>query len=112
VLSHAESSSRAGKHLGLQRGSRGTTFKIYLPRVDDVIEEHPVWEAAAASTRTETILVEDSDSERELGREILEAAGYDLDLRRPQGRRNLEVTRPSSPRPWSREPRATGGISR
>jgi CheY-like chemotaxis protein len=56
---------------------RGTTFKIYLPRVDEVVEEQPVREADTAAGGIETILlVEDSDSLRELGREILEEHGY------------------------------------
>jgi two-component system cell cycle sensor histidine kinase/response regulator CckA len=56
---------------------RGTTFKIYLPRVDEVVEEQPTSEAETAAGGSETILlVEDSDSLRELGREILEEHGY------------------------------------
>ena len=56
---------------------RGTTFKIYLPRVDEVVEEQPAQEAETAAGGSETILlVEDSDSLRELGREILEEHGY------------------------------------
>lgn len=55
----------------------GTTFKIYLPRVDEVTEVLPPTEAGAASGGAETILlVEDADSLRELGREILEDGGY------------------------------------
>jgi len=57
---------------------KGTTFKIYLPRVD---------EAAAAATRssapgqvlrgTETVLLtEDEQDVREVAREFLESAGY------------------------------------
>jgi two-component system cell cycle sensor histidine kinase/response regulator CckA len=56
---------------------RGTTFKIYLPRVDEVVEEQPASELETAAGGIETILlVEDSDSLRELGREILEEHGY------------------------------------
>ena len=56
---------------------RGTTFKIYLPRVDEVVEDQPAQEAETAAGGSETILlVEDSDSLRELGREILEEHGY------------------------------------
>jgi two-component system, cell cycle sensor histidine kinase and response regulator CckA len=58
---------------------RGTTFKIYLPRVDEVVEEQPAPEAETAAGGSETILlVEDSDSLRELGREILEEQGYKI----------------------------------
>jgi len=56
---------------------RGTTFKIYLPRVDDVVKDQTPREAETPSGGSETILlVEDSDSLRELGREILEEHGY------------------------------------
>jgi CheY-like chemotaxis protein len=56
---------------------RGTTFKIYLPRADEVVEEQPAREAETGAGGSETILlVEDSDSLRELGREILEEHGY------------------------------------
>jgi two-component system cell cycle sensor histidine kinase/response regulator CckA len=56
---------------------RGTTFKVYLPRVDEVVEEQSPRKAEAAAGGSETILlVEDADSLRELGREILEEHGY------------------------------------
>ena len=56
---------------------RGTTFKIYLPRVDEVVEPEMLAEVGVTSGGSETILlVEDSDSLRELGREILEEHGY------------------------------------
>jgi len=55
---------------------RGTTFKIYLPRVDDVMEERaPTAESPSGGSET-VLLVEDADSLRELGREILEENGY------------------------------------
>ncbi len=58
---------------------RGTTFKVYLPRVDEVVEALPA--AKAASTRdrvgTETVLlVEDEPQLRELTRTVLTARGY------------------------------------
>ena len=57
---------------------RGTTFRIYLPRVD---AETPAAErgprAAAPTGGTETILlVEDEDGVRELARDILRSNGY------------------------------------
>jgi hypothetical protein len=58
---------------------RGTTFKIYLPRVHDVMEERAPTKAESPSGGSETILlVEDDDSLRELGREILEEHGYKI----------------------------------
>jgi PAS domain S-box-containing protein len=58
----------------------GTSFKIYLPRVAD--EQSPARAAGAppaAMEGTETILlVEDSDSLREMIGEALEAAGYSV----------------------------------
>jgi two-component system cell cycle sensor histidine kinase/response regulator CckA len=62
----------------------GTTFKIYLPRVEEAIE---TGEPATGRPRggTETILVaEDDDEVRGLAREILESYGYTvLEAARP-----------------------------
>jgi CheY-like chemotaxis protein len=57
---------------------RGTTFKIYLPRVEDEADgPEPVAEPAVTRAASETLLlVEDEASVRELLRELLEAAGY------------------------------------
>ena len=57
---------------------RGSTFKIYLPRIEEAVE---TVEPGAVPTRTfrgsETILlVEDEDSVRRLARSILQANGY------------------------------------
>ncbi len=57
---------------------RGTTFRIYLPRVDSAtaVAERGA-RAVAPSGGTETILlVEDEDGVRELARDILRASGY------------------------------------
>ena len=56
----------------------GTTFKIYLPRVDEPAE-HPAHELAGAQriTGSETVLlVEDEEAVRSTTREILELNGY------------------------------------
>jgi CheY-like chemotaxis protein len=60
-----------------ERG-KGTTFKIYLPRVEGVAEgSEPVHPRSAILRGSETILlVEDEDMVRSLAREILEAHGY------------------------------------
>jgi two-component system cell cycle sensor histidine kinase/response regulator CckA len=56
---------------------RGTTFKVYLPRVEAAGAPEPRVEPAAPAGGTETILlVEDADSLRLLVRELLENAGY------------------------------------
>jgi signal transduction histidine kinase len=58
---------------------RGTTFKIYLPRVDQPPEPLTSRPGPAAVHGTETVLlVEDEDSLRSLLRELLESFGYDV----------------------------------
>jgi len=56
---------------------RGTTFHIYLPRVDGIVEKHapPVPHAALGGTET-VLLVEDEESVRQLVRDTLAARGY------------------------------------
>ena len=58
----------------------GTTFKIYLPRVDGVVEGSGGAERSAATPKgTETILlVEDSASLRDVTKEFLQIAGYNV----------------------------------
>ena len=56
---------------------RGTTFQIYLPRVEGAAEKHAPPVARSASGGTETdLLVEDEESVRQLVRETLAAKGY------------------------------------
>jgi PAS domain S-box-containing protein len=56
---------------------QGTTFKIYLPRVDEPVVVPAVQETPLPSRGWETILlVEDEDSLRVIAREILEEHGY------------------------------------
>jgi CheY-like chemotaxis protein len=56
---------------------RGTTFQIYLPRVEGVAEKllAPAVHAALGGTET-VLLVEDEESVRQLVRETLAAKGY------------------------------------
>jgi CheY-like chemotaxis protein len=57
----------------------GTTFKVYLPRVESAAPLEAVVAAAAPSGGTETILlVEDAEPLRLLIRELLESAGYSV----------------------------------
>jgi two-component system cell cycle sensor histidine kinase/response regulator CckA len=57
---------------------RGTTFKVYLPRVDEGAPEYKRGlEVQEAARGTETILLaEDEEMVRRLAREVLEAFGY------------------------------------
>ncbi len=56
----------------------GTTFKIYLPRVDEAADPaRPATSAAQAPAGTETILLaEDERDVREIAREFLDLSGY------------------------------------
>jgi len=58
--------------------SKGTTFKIYLPRVDQPVEQTGASVKVAEIPRgTETILLaEDEQDVREVAREFLESGGY------------------------------------
>jgi signal transduction histidine kinase len=72
---------------------RGTTFKIYLPRVDQAPEPMSPRPGAAAVHGTETVLlVEDEDSLRSLLRELLESFGYSV-LEAGQGQEAMRVAR-------------------
>jgi CheY-like chemotaxis protein len=57
---------------------RGTTFKIYLPRVDEaVVTAPPTMSAEVVTAGTETILlVEDEPPVRAMVRHVLESRGY------------------------------------
>jgi CheY-like chemotaxis protein len=56
---------------------RGTTFKIYLPRVDAAIELAHIHEGGSLPRGNETILlVEDQDQVRSVARSILTRQGY------------------------------------
>ena len=73
---------------------RGTTFKIYLPRKDTVIENTaPAAQLRSASRGSETILlVEDEEMVRELSKEILEQYGYSV-ITAANGKEGLAVCR-------------------
>ncbi len=71
---------------------RGTTFKIYLPRVDQPVELPAPTPAARETPRgTETVLlVEDDEAVRALARKMLAAHGYTV-LAAPSGVDALEL---------------------
>jgi len=55
----------------------GTTFKVYLPRVDEPVDPLPVRVAARSTRGSETVLVvEDEPGLRALTRRVLEKHGY------------------------------------
>ena len=56
---------------------RGTTFKVYLPRVSETTEERPAIKPKDLPTGTETILIlEDDDAVRQVAARILMQQGY------------------------------------
>jgi len=71
---------------------RGTTFSIYLPRVEEPAESVSVTRASQSATGgSETVLlVEDEESVRQLVRETLEAKGYKV-LEADHGAAALQV---------------------
>jgi PAS domain S-box-containing protein len=73
---------------------KGTTFKIYLPRVEEGSDAEPVPAAEPVSlVGSETVLlVEDEKSVRTLSRSILETYGYTV-LEAGSGKEGLDVAR-------------------
>ncbi len=71
---------------------QGTTFRIYLPRVEDALEPAgPVGVSSSHSGGSETVLlVEDEESVRQLVRETLESKGYKL-LEADNGEAALQI---------------------
>ncbi|HEY7783757.1 MAG TPA: response regulator [Pyrinomonadaceae bacterium] len=71
---------------------KGTTFKVYLPRVEEGAQYYREQEPAAEVPRgTETILlVEDAEMVRNLTREVLENCGYDV-IEASNGKRALSI---------------------
>ena len=75
---------------------KGTTFKVYLPRVDDRVEISSTMEAPSAAARNgkETILlVEDEPGVRELTNMVLSGRGYSvLEALNPQDAERLAAS--------------------
>jgi CheY-like chemotaxis protein len=62
---------------------RGTTFRVYLPRVHDATLPHPATETRSLPRGTETIaVVEDEDAIRTLAVRVLRAQGYRVEAYR------------------------------
>jgi PAS domain S-box-containing protein len=63
---------------------KGSTFKVYLPRVEDSVEKEPAKQAPVLAQRgTETVLlVEDEEAVRELVQAILSGQGYEVIIAR------------------------------
>jgi two-component system, cell cycle sensor histidine kinase and response regulator CckA len=72
---------------------KGTTFKVYLPRVEDIASARQPRPVSESRVGTETmLLVEDDPAVRKLSRRILERAGYKV-LEAESGREALELAR-------------------
>jgi signal transduction histidine kinase/ActR/RegA family two-component response regulator len=71
---------------------RGTTFRLYFPRVDEPVEDGPSPSAQSERHGTETILlVEDEEALRELVADMLRERGYTV-LEADCGRAALEMS--------------------
>jgi two-component system cell cycle sensor histidine kinase/response regulator CckA len=73
---------------------KGTTFNIYLPRVDDVtaLEEIAELKQPVAAGRETVLLVEDEPMVRALAREVLEQYGYTV-ICAADGQEGLDICR-------------------
>jgi len=75
---------------------RGTTFRIYLPSVDEKLEAREEHEQAPSPRGTETILVaEDQEGVRRLAVDVLRRQGYTV-LEAADGAEALELARTTS----------------
>jgi two-component system cell cycle sensor histidine kinase/response regulator CckA len=72
---------------------KGTTFKIYLPVVEEDVDAEPIPAEPVSLAGSETVLlVEDEQSVRALSRSILERYGYTV-LEAGSGKEGLEAAR-------------------
>jgi two-component system, cell cycle sensor histidine kinase and response regulator CckA len=94
---------QSGGHIGFySEVGLGTTFKVYFPRVEQLLAVAPKSVQPGPLPRgTETVLVvEDDQSVRHLARGILEAQGYEV-LTAPNGQEALRVVNQSQGQPIS-----------
>jgi PAS domain S-box-containing protein len=85
---------QAGGHIDVQTEiGRGTTFKIYFPRVDQPLAINTNRQAGPVPRGTETLLVvEDEPSLRLLARNVLQGQGYEV-LTAANGQEGLHTVR-------------------
>jgi len=86
---------QCGGHIGVySEVGKGTTFKVYFPRVDQPLDALAQSDKTAPLPRgTETLLlVEDESSLRHLARDVLQAQGYTV-LRAINGQHALHIAR-------------------
>jgi PAS domain S-box-containing protein len=83
---------QSGGYVGVDtEPGKGSSFDVYLPRVDDAVEPAKPAVAPAAVSGAKTILVvEDEDALREVAREVLESNGYRV-LTASSGKEALSV---------------------
>jgi CheY-like chemotaxis protein len=83
---------QSGGHVGVySEPGQGTTFKVYLPRIDEIGQSRATAQTAVlAPTGNEVVLlVEDQARVRSLTREVLERSGYHV-LEAKNGSEGLE----------------------
>ena len=86
---------QSGGHIGVDSEvGKGTTFKIYFPRVEQPLDVAArLLQTGPLPRGTETLLVvEDEPAVRHLARDVLEAQGYEV-LRAANGQHALHVAR-------------------
>ncbi len=83
--------SHGGRIICYSEPGKGTTFKIYLPAFVKEIEQDPASPPTIPAFGTETILlVDDEESVRKVGMQILRMAGYNV-LTATNGREAIDV---------------------
>jgi two-component system cell cycle sensor histidine kinase/response regulator CckA len=86
---------QSGGHVAVEsEPGRGTTFRIYLPRLDEPVEKAEIPEPVApvAGGRETVLLAEDDPSVREIVAQVLAQKGYRV-LRASDGQTALELAR-------------------